>query len=219
MLGIVVNVQTPSGDDHPPRDIAYFACCVTLNIICTIGIVVRLWRAAWSNRSNLHSNDDIYLQTVVIIMESGAIFTAISFISLVTCALQTVISLSTLQGFINVGVQTAVVAPLLILVRAHFGISHGLGPVWSAQRDNKVRTMTTLRGMQSSGRSTTMELQSFGKDGRDGVLPIDIVRETLTTVSQADDAKVIVGEHDLVDDFLSGRAQRRHSDLESSSGE
>ena len=210
-LGLVVNAGTASGHDHPKTNTTYFATCVVINIICTFGIVVRLWHAAWSNRATLHSNSDIYLQTIVIVMESGAIFTAISAICLISVAIQSIVSVSVLQVFINIGVQTAVIAPLLILVRTHFGISHGLGPVWkgSGQSDSKLRTMTTLRGTRTEGTAT--ELQSWRED-RSGAIPIDIIRETVG------DSKVPYDSVGTGTFYSSEGKEGRLSDVESGRG-
>ena len=176
----------------------YFVSCVSVNIICTFGIIVRLWRAAWSNRRILRSNADIYLQSLVIIMESGVLFTTISLVLLVSMAIQSVASLAVFQGFVNIGVQTAVIAPLLILVRTEFGISHGLGPVWRAH------------GSRPEG-STTMEMHSYNREDRNGAIPINIAEETVAT----SDNKGHLGEHDPIGVIFSGVKERRHSDVES----
>ena len=160
VLGIYDNVEIPENHDNVHRSDAQFASCFAVNIICTLGIVYRLCKAAWSNRKSGHSsNNDFYLHTAVIVLESGALFSSFSLIVMVTYAMQTLPSLATMQAFVGIGVQVAVTAPLLILIRAHFGIGHGLGPLWKRHEKGDVRTLTTLRvGVPATGASN---LESF----------------------------------------------------------
>ncbi|KZT08831.1 uncharacterized protein LAESUDRAFT_811401 [Laetiporus sulphureus 93-53] len=186
ILGIVDTSRTDRGHDSTPLDILQFSCCTAVNIICTLGIVVRLWNASRSSPLggvwiSSRKGEDYYLHTIFIVLESGALFTIFSMFTLVIYCIQTPTSDAIIEGAFDVNVQVALLAPLLILLRAHFGVSHGL---WKSQGKAKHGPSSN----RMDGR--TVQLESFGRTSRDQANSVYCVRPTTSSITDvADEVK------------------------------
>ena len=147
-----------------------------------------------------------YLHTITIVLESGALFSAFSIITLVSY-LYSRAKLDSesegtagcvLQSAFNVNVQIALLAPLLILLRAHFGISHGygFGEAWQAKgRSTFAASSTQVQSDVTGGEA--IQLEAFKKQ-MDGGLKVLCEREARTVISPADEHRNISGDADSI---------------------
>lgn len=200
-----------------------------MNILCTAGIAIRLWSIAFSNDfavAGSYRDTSRYVHAIIFVMESGAIFSAFSIVTIVSyifshAKLETKSELTggaILQAAFNVNVQIALLAPLLILVRAHFGVSSGIGQgrkeIWKSKGNSTFASpKSRVRSSPLDGES--VQLDVFSKQSTDGGLQVLYNREVETYISPPDSHRLTDNISGEADSMIFISKTDRQSDAES----
>ncbi|OJA21089.1 hypothetical protein AZE42_07726 [Rhizopogon vesiculosus] len=147
---------------------ASFAFDLAITVAVTSGIVYRLWRAG-RIVSDLTGRHNTYKAAIYTVMESGALYTS----SIIV--LSTLVMSGNLSGIValNVGIQIATLAPLLLIARIGLGLTHGedtevetlsIGPTFARRVQANAFDESCsypMDTMDSSSRSTRKSIQSI----------------------------------------------------------
>ncbi|PBK68863.1 uncharacterized protein ARMOST_01953 [Armillaria ostoyae] len=93
---------------------------LVVNVCVTAAIAFRLW--FMGRKVGGHSHTNRYLSTILTIVESGAIFAAVTLVMLILYVRGSVLALNG----IDISTQLAVMTPLLIIARVGLGMIHGV---------------------------------------------------------------------------------------------
>jgi len=146
---------------------------IVINVGVTTAIAARLWYMA--SRTGLDEQTpggvpNVYVKTVTMVVESGAVSAATSLVLLILLATSNPAALPA----VTPGTQLAVLVPLMIIVRVGLGLTHGLPSAYKAY-------LTRIGGRQRRSPPGLFKVPFRCKAARFGGRQIAVHQDVVTT--------------------------------------